>query len=110
MKIHYALATISVAFLLLGACENVDITKTAKGYYAPTNPNNVEILATVPSQPYVELGTLTVTGFDFNEEAKMHNAIRSKAAPLGANAVIIQNQGVDRRGNRWVTGVAIRFK
>jgi hypothetical protein len=44
----------------------------------------------------------------------MHNAIRAKAAPLGANAVIIQNQGMNpqglRGGNRWATGVAIKFQ
>ena len=110
MKQTYAVATITFAILAFGGCEHVDITKTAKGYFPPTNPNEIEILMTAPERPYVELGSLTVTGFDFNEEAKMHNAIREKAAPLGANAVIIQSQGTDRRDNRWVTGVAIRFK
>jgi len=96
-------------------CATVDITKTGKGYYAPTNPNEVQILMTVPiTKQYEELGTITVNGFGMREEAKMHNAIRAKAAPLGANAVVIQSQGIIPGGfgdgKRWCTGVAIRVK
>jgi hypothetical protein len=110
--IRSLLLTIS-AFAFFG-CATVDITKTGKGYHPPTNPNEVQILMTVPTQSYEELGTLTVNGFKIREEAKMHNAIRAKAAPLGANAVVIQSQGMvpDGFGNgqRWCTGVAIRIK
>lgn len=102
-----------VASLLVG-CASVDITKTGAGYFAPTNPNQVEILTTVPTKPYVELGTVTISGFQAKEEAKMHNAIRAKAAPLGATSVIIQSQGMIPKGfgtfERWATGVAIRYK
>ena len=102
-----------VASLLVG-CASVDITKTGAGYFAPTNPNQVEILTTVPTKPYVELGTVTISGFQAKEEAKMHNAIRAKAAPLGATSVIIQSQGMIPKGfgtfERWATGVAFRYK
>src|SRR3989442_6469761 len=84
-----------LGLLSLGGCASVDITKTGAGYFPPTNPNSVEILTTVPTRPYIELGTVTVTGYDIREEAKMHNAIRAKAAPLGASAVIIQQQGMN---------------
>ena len=111
--------TIHIAFLALAAsflvgCASVDITKTGAGYFPPTNPNQVEILMTVPTKPYTELGTVTITGFDAKEEAKMHNAIRAKAAPLGATSVVIQTQGMVPAGygqyQRWATGVAIRYK
>jgi hypothetical protein len=102
------------AFAFLAGCASVDITKTAAGYFPPTNPNQVEILMTVPTKPYTELGTVTVTGFSAKEEAKMHNAVRAKAAPLGASSVIIQSQGMIPVGygqfERWATGVAIRYK
>jgi hypothetical protein len=106
---------ICVALLVLSGCASVDITKTSKGYFPPTNPNDVQILTTVPTRPYTELGTVTVSGYDIREEAKMHNAIRAKAAPLGATAVIIQSQGMNPTrgfggGDRWGTGVAIRFQ
>lgn len=96
--------------LALTGCASVDITKTAKGAYAPTNPNDVEIFLTRPDRPYVELGTVTVTKFDPGETAKLHNAIRTKAAPLGANAVILTNQGINPGNKLWAVGVAIRYK
>jgi hypothetical protein len=99
--------------LALGACASVDITKTAKGYYAPTNPNEVEVLMTKPDRQYTELGTITVTGFDIGDTAKMHNAIRAKAAPLGATAVILTSQGIAPDGfgggKQWAIGVAIHY-
>jgi hypothetical protein len=99
--------------LLLAGCAAVDVTKTAKGFYDPTNANDVEILRTRPEKPYVELGTVTASGFSPSDSAKMHNAIRDKSAPLGANAVILVEEGLLPGGfgpKRWATGVAIRYK
>src|SRR5262245_15250539 len=87
-------------------CPSAEVNKTGKGYFQPTNPNNVDILMTVPPRPFVELGTVTVQKFQAQEEAKMHNAVRAKAAPLGADAVILQSQGINDHG-RWAIGVAI---
>jgi hypothetical protein len=105
-----------VFFVLIGflvGCASVDVTKTGKGFYNPTDPNEVEILLTRPDKPYEELGTLIVQGFRTSETAKMHNAIRAKAAPLGANAVILTSQGIvkgDFVSTMWAQGVAIRYK
>lgn len=100
--------------VILSGCVVVDITKTAKGFYQPTNANDIEILKTRPDRKYVELGTVTVTGYDASSTAKMHNAIRSKAAPLGANAVYLTEEGFTQGAfgavNRWATGVAIKFE
>jgi len=99
--------------IMLG-CASVDVTKTYKGFYDPTDPNEVEILLTGSDKPYIELGSVTVTGFAPDETAKMHNAIRVKAAGLGANAVILKNEGIERDGwgvmKRWAIGAAIRYK
>lgn len=98
---------------LLTSCASVDVTKTASGFYEPTNANKVEILKTKPERKFVELGTVTVTGFDAKDVAKMHNGIRAKAAPLGADAVILTDEGLTPAGfgtyTRWATGVAIHF-
>jgi hypothetical protein len=103
-----------VACCFLTACASVDITKTSSGFYDPTDANAVEILKTRPDRPYEELGVLTVSGFDSTEVAKMHNAIRAKAAVLGSNAVILTEEGLVYKGwgnyDRWGTGVAIRYK
>ena len=102
---------IIVIFLLLVliGCASVDITKTAKGFYDPTNPNDVEILKTRPDKPYEELGTITAVHFRALDTATMHNAIRAKSAPLGATAVILTQEGIYDDQNRWAMGVAIRY-
>ena len=108
------LATLVIISVLAGCtAAKVDVTKTGKGYYEPTKPAMVLILKTVPEEDYVELGTVTVTGFSSSDVAKMHNAIRAEAAPLGADAVIITDEGllqVPYEGlKRWGTGVAIKY-
>lgn len=112
MRLRY-IAAVLVAALLTG-CAIVDVTKTGKGFYDKTNPNDVEILKTRPERSYDELGTVTATGFAPAETAKMHNAIRSKSAALGANAVILTEEGIIPDGwgggRKWSTGVAIRYK
>lgn len=113
MKRLSLLLLVSFAAFAFSGCASVDVTKTASGFYEPTDPNKVEILKTKPDRKFTELGTVTVTGFDSKEVAKMHNAIRAKAAPLGANAVIITDEGLVPKGfgnyERWCTGVAIHF-
>lgn len=94
----------------LSACATVDVTKTAKGYYEPTQADDIEILMTVPDRAYVELGTVTTSGWVASDTAKMHNALRSKTAPLGADAVILTDTGRDGSGYLWGNGVAIKYK
>ena len=113
MKTILRFSALLLAVSSFFGCANVDVTKTGKGYFPPTNPNEVEILMTVPTKPYVELASVTTTGHNMRSEAKMHNAIRAKAAPLGAHAVILKDQGIIPTGmgggERWAMGVAIRY-
>lgn len=104
----------AAAFSVLGlaGCATVDVTKTAKGYYEPTRPDDVEILMTRPDRPYMELATVSTTNWKPNQTAKMHNALRAKTAPLGANGVVLTDSGIIHSGNSnwlWSTGVALRF-
>ncbi len=108
MKLRYITVVFMVVFF--AGCAVVDVTKTAKGFYEATNPNDLEILKTLPNRPYEELGTVTASQFLPQETAKMHNAIRAKSAPLGANAVILLQEGILPNGRKWATGVAIRYK
>ncbi len=104
--------SILALILLLAACASVNVTKTGKGFHEPTKPDNVAILKTFPYYKYEELGTVTVSGFNSQETAKMHNAIRAKASALGSTAVILTEEGLTPGGFgtyvRWATGVAIR--
>jgi CBS-domain-containing membrane protein len=110
----FVLLVALVAAICFTGCQTVDITKTGKGFHAPTNPNDVEILMTRPDRAYEELGTINATGFLASETAKMHNALRAKAAPLGANAVIVTGSGMLPGGlagpQQWITGVAVSWK
>jgi hypothetical protein len=103
-----AAALFTIALLLVG-CAEVDITKTGRGYFPPTDPNTVDILFTRPDRRYTELGSVTATKQKPRETAKLHNTLRAKAAPLGANAVIILSQGFDAQNRLWATGVAVRY-
>lgn len=107
MKLNY-IAVLLMAGILSG-CAVVDVTKTAKGFYEPTPASELEILKTRPQRSYEELGTVTASGFETTETAKMHNAIRTKASALGANAVILTEEGFVE-DKHWATGVAVRFK
>lgn len=106
----------AAAFLVAGimGCTHVDVTKTAKGFNQPTDPDSVEVLMTKPDRVYAELGSVTASGFDASETASLHNALRSKAAPLGADAVIILTSGQIPGGfgsmKIWANAVAIKFQ
>lgn len=105
--------SILVLIALMSACANVSITKTGEGFYSPTKPGSIKILKTVPDEKYIELGTVTTSGYNSSDVAKMHNAIRSKSSALGANAVILTSEGLIPAGwgsyERWATGVAIYY-
>ncbi len=108
--------TLLVSLFLTG-CGTVEITKTGRGFHNPTNPNNVEILMTPPKRSYEELGVFQASNFMRTETAVMHNAIRAKAAELGANAALITADGYNR-GSRdyseapmlWAKGVALKYQ
>jgi len=99
--------------LIISGCASVNVTKTAKGYFTATDPNEIEILITVPGRSFTEIATVTTSGWGLGDTAKMHNSLRAKCAPLGANAVILGDSGIipDIGGQRyWSSGVAIRYK
>ena len=88
------LSLLAVTSLIALGCARVDVTKTAKGFLAATDPNEVEILITKPDRPFIEVATITTSAWRPGETAKMHNALRAKAGPLGAHAVILLNSGM----------------
>ena len=111
MKTTLRTTLLLITVFCLFGCADVNITKTGRGYFPPTNPNDVDILMTLPTpaHPFVELGSVSIVGFKPDEQAKMYNGIRAKAAPLGADAVVLQQQGVNPNGKMWALGVAIHF-
>jgi len=112
MQIRVAWVAAALALATTG-CATVDVTKTAKGFFEPTRPDDVEILMSRPARSYIELATVSTTNWDPSETAKMHNAIRAKTAPLGAHAVVITDSGVivvRNSAKLWCTGFALRYE
>lgn len=108
MKRMYFLGLLCV-LLAISGCASINVTKTAKGHFTATNPNEIEILVTKPNRSFIELATVTTQNWQTGETAKMHNSLRSKCAPLGANAVILASSGILPNGLYWASGVAIRY-
>ncbi len=109
MKKILVIASVALVSALGVGCANVDITKTAKGAFTPTVPDEIEILTALPRRGYQEIATISTSKWNPSETAKMHNALRAKAAPLGAQAVVLSNSGITPNGDLWCTGTAIRY-
>jgi len=107
------LAIMAVITLLFAGCLHggANVTPNTKAHYTATNPNDVEILRTKPDKPYTEIGTVEAR-FYVGQTAKMNDAIRAKAARLGADAVIITSEGESGAYSQfaYATGVAIKYK
>jgi len=97
-------------FLVISGCATVYITKTGKGYFTSTDPDEIEILVLRPERSFTELATVTTSNWAPANVAKMHNSLRAKSAPLGANAIILISSGIAPNGYYWASGVAIRYK
>lgn len=97
------------AVLFACGCASVTVTKTGKGFCPPTSPDDVDILMTIPSRPYSELASVTTQNWETKDTAKMHNSLRAKCAPLGADAVILNSSGIDASGYFWTSGVAVKY-
>ena len=108
MKKMLALCLFGIFLTTIG-CASVYVTKTGQGYFEPTNPNEVEILVTVPQRGYTEIATVTTQNWGVRDTAKMHNSLRAKCAPMGADAVILGSSGIDKNGRFWASGVAVSY-
>ena len=114
--LFYKILLCSLALSIICSCAGrVAVTKTGIGFYEPTNPNDVRILKTIPDRKYVELGPVIASNFYSSAFADMYNEIKTKAAVLGADAVIITDEGFvmptdSSTSKYWATGVAVKFE
>ena len=98
-----------VALALVPSCSHVRVTKTGMGIYPPTNPGIIEIRATVPQdRPYDEVAMVSGDVFG-TDSARAYNTIRTKAAQVGADAVILTNQ-TPIGARTIISGAAIKYK
>ena len=68
-----------------------------------SDPGSVQLLYAAPDQPYEVVGTISSEGrAGWTKQGRMDRAIRKikeRAAKIGANAVILEGQGVQAGGN-----------
>ena len=103
--------------LVLAACA-IDVANRYYGTekYPPKDPAEVELLWQSPKKDYVVIA-------DFQSRRESPEAIRKKAAEIGADAVIVsilggyysrseEWAGIDRNATTYsrITGTAIRYK
>ena len=115
INLFYKILLCSLALSIICSCAGrVAVTKTGIGFYEPTNPNDVRILKTIPDRKYVEVGTVIASNFYSSAFADMYNEIKTKAAVLGADAVILTDEGFIKKEHTypqyWATGVAVKFE
>ena len=114
--LFYKILLCSLALSIICSCASgtVAVMKTGSGFYEPTNPNDVRILKTIPDRKYVEVGAVIVTDWYPSDTVNMHNEIKTKAAVLGADAVILTDEGFIKKEHTypqyWATGVAVKFE
>ena len=83
-------AAVTLASMTGCAGPFTDVTKMDVGYNAPSDPNKVQILYLKPDGKYQEVAAVVTEGWDLNDVAKMHNALRDKVSSTGATAVVLQ--------------------
>jgi hypothetical protein len=103
-----ALVTAAAALFLGAGCNTAPITTTqALGgpAFPPSDPTKVEILRTMPTRPHVRLGEIRAESSSTSTEvAKIEDAIRQKAAKLGAEAAVVVLDQVQTTGAAAVGG------
>ena len=113
---------VSVAsFLFLTGCRGISTTHTQDiggPRFAPSDPEQIEILRDVPARPHVELGKVWAYSSDPGEDAsKIEDALSKEAAKLGADAIVVWHDELQTRGRRLaeavhgrtVVGAAIKY-
>lgn len=78
--------------LALTACIEADYRPTSSTPTLPAFDGIVEVLKKFPPGEHMMLGTLFIEGGLAVTKATMLNALRSKAAAVGANAIVMQGK------------------
>ena len=121
----------AVAALLVGAgCNTVSTSSTqyvGGPTFPPTNPTNVVILRTMPTRPHVRLGEIRAEPSSTSVDVtKIEEALRVKAAKMGADAAVVVvdrvqpigamvvggylNRSVEEIQGRVIVAVAIKYQ
>ncbi len=97
-----------MAILILAAgCSSIEVATTpgiGAPTLAPTDPATVQVLQGPPSQPFTELGQVTLEADTGTATAQIEAKLQQGAAKLGANAVFITEDRTQAVGAELVGG------
>ena len=88
MRSPFRAAALALSALLAG-CTTVRVVPLGPERYAPVDPAQVRIFATVAPTRYTEVAILTGVDEIFNNEARLAEKLRRTAARLGANGILL---------------------
>ena len=86
VRVIHTLAAVAAVFVLAGCAVDVANRYYAAGKYPPKPPGQVQILHRNPTRPFEVIA-------DFQSKFESPEAVRDKAAQIGADAVIISTPG-----------------
>lgn len=84
--------------LLLSGCTYGSKVALSGESYAPVPVSRVEVLLQPPSRPYKVIGMVSSKGAHLASDEAVYDKLKSAAADLGANAIIVQSE---RQEPRW---------
>ena len=91
----------AVAALLVGCVARVQFTALTTETFPPNSPSQIELFLTkLPDREYIEIGALSLTAR--GTQARFLEVFKQTAADMGADAIIIQSQGVQVVGGQMV--------
>lgn len=128
-SLRFLVPVLGLALFLVTGCNTVSINSNeylGLPAYSPTDPAQVQILRQEPARPHVQLGEVRAEPSSDNVgAAKIETALRTSAARMGANAVVIVydrtqvtgamvsgpwfGRSVQTISGRVIIGVAIRY-
>lgn len=92
------LRALLLALAFLGGCTTVEFTPTPSAGRYPPFEGRVEVLEVFPgAASYQHLGTVSVTGRTFSNDARLIDALATEAAEHGANAIVLQGPKVQTK-------------
>jgi hypothetical protein len=133
MKLLDSVLTLTLAtatLLLSSGCQTVSTTGTQDiggPTFPPSDPANVQILRTEPTRPHVRLGQVQAEpSSESVPVSKIEDAIRQKAAKMGADAAVVvvdrtqvvgaqvvggwMNRSIEAVQGRVIIAVAIKYQ
>jgi hypothetical protein len=106
-----ALAAALFFCALLCGCSTVIVTPQGTPF-PPESADNLQILKTPPTQSYTEIGLLNVGEWPVSKAPEMNAQMRTKAAKIGGQAVVVTSEGISRHDFTswiWLSGSVIRW-